>query len=113
MFGKATTVGAVLDCSYKPGDSAEWVTQIENVRLPVVTDPRKCGHGTTVCRECAPTWAIDYQFTEPLPWDNPDHTPAPRGGGGSARLLRATGWCAAAVAALYLAGRRTTATTGR
>ncbi|MFI5781220.1 hypothetical protein [Nocardia sp. NPDC051570] len=106
MFGNTMTVGALLDSSYQPNESAEWIHRIENVRIPVVGNPRKCAHDTTVCRDCADSWAIDYRFTDPLPWNDTTADAAPaRGRDVAGGVLRATAWCAAAFAAIYLTGR--------
>ena len=60
------TITALLDCSHKSPGDADWTVHVEQVDVEVADGP--CGHGETICRDCAPSWAQDYVFLEPFPW---------------------------------------------
>ncbi len=58
---------------------AQWLVWGE---VPLVADPSNCGHGFSMCMECADSWGTDYwirfieRTTDAVIWISPDHPDA-------------------------------------
>ncbi|MEU1984413.1 hypothetical protein ACIBEK_06375 [Nocardia fusca] len=72
-----STVSALVDFSHIPPGGTELVHHIDEVQIPITTDPHHCDHQDTLCPECASLWATEHLFAEPLPWDHPRDTAHP------------------------------------
>ncbi|MFE3317531.1 hypothetical protein [Nocardia sp. NPDC059195] len=69
-----------MDFSHIPPGGTELVHHIDEVEIPLVTDPARCAHDDTLCPECAALWQTEHLLSERLPWEQgpPDPTDAER-----------------------------------
>ncbi|GGL20635.1 hypothetical protein [Nocardia jinanensis] len=70
------TVSALVDFAHIPPGGTELVHHLDEVEIPLVTDPDDCDHQDSICPDCAHLWKPEHLFAEPLPWDHdhPDNT---------------------------------------